>query len=68
MGYIGVDDVDAYARRVKKSGGAIHRGPENIPGVGRFAVAGDPQGSGRQRRSETHDFPFHSLRPAKNEG
>src|ERR1700730_1135357 len=46
MGYIGVDDVDAYARRVKKSGGAIHRGPENIPGVGRFAVAGDPHGAG----------------------
>lgn len=46
MGYIGVDDVDAYACRVKKAGGAIHRSPEDIPGVGRFAVAGDPQGAG----------------------
>lgn len=46
MGYIGVDDVDAYARRIKKSGGAIHRGPEEIPGIGRFAVAGDPHGAG----------------------
>jgi len=46
MGYIGVDDVDAYARRVWDSGGTIHRGPEDIPGVGRFAVAGDPHGAG----------------------
>jgi len=46
MGYIGVDDVDAYAGRVKKAGGAIHRGPEDIPGVGRFAVAADPHGAG----------------------
>jgi uncharacterized protein len=46
MGYIGVDDVDAYAKRVKAAGGAIHRGPEDIPGVGRYAVAGDPDGAG----------------------
>src|SRR6516165_12571402 len=46
MGYIGVDDVDVYAKRVKTAGGVIHRGPEDIPGVGRFAVAGDPHGAG----------------------
>jgi len=39
MGYIGVDDVDDYAKRVKAAGGAIHREPADIPGVGRFAVA-----------------------------
>jgi uncharacterized protein len=44
-GYIGVDDVDAYAARVKAAGGAIHRAPEDIPGVGRFAVAADPHGA-----------------------
>ncbi|HUI20259.1 MAG TPA: VOC family protein [Methylocella sp.] len=44
-GYIGVDDVDAYAARVKEAGGAIHRAPEDIPGVGRFAVAADPHGA-----------------------
>src|SRR5262245_59430913 len=27
MGYIGVDDVDAYAERVKAAGGAVHRAP-----------------------------------------
>ena len=46
MGYVAVDDVDVYAKRVKAAGGAVHRGPEDIPGVGRFAVAGDPHGAG----------------------
>jgi len=46
MGYIGVDDVDAYAARVKAAGGAVHRAPQDIPGVGRFAVVGDPTGAG----------------------
>jgi predicted enzyme related to lactoylglutathione lyase len=46
MGYIGVDDVDEYARRVKAAGGAIHRDGTDIPGIGRFAVAADPHGVG----------------------
>jgi predicted enzyme related to lactoylglutathione lyase len=45
MGYIAVDDVDAYAARVTKAGGKVHRGPEDIPGVGRFAVVADPHGA-----------------------
>ncbi len=45
-GYISVDDVDVYAERVKAAGGAIYRTPEDIPGVGRFAVAADPHGAG----------------------
>ena len=45
-GYIGVDDVDAFAKRVTKAGGAIRRPPTDIPGVGRFAVAADPHGAG----------------------
>jgi uncharacterized protein len=44
-GYIGVDDVDAYAARVKSAGGAVHRAPEDIPGVGRFAGVADPHGA-----------------------
>jgi predicted enzyme related to lactoylglutathione lyase len=44
-GYIGVDDVDAYAERVKVAGGAIHRAPEDIPGIGRFSVVADPHGA-----------------------
>ena len=44
-GYIAVDDVDDYAGRVTAAGGVIHHGPADIPGVGRFAVALDPQGA-----------------------
>lgn len=43
--YFAVDDCDAAATRVKSLGGAIHRGPEDIPGTGRFAIAADPQGA-----------------------
>lgn len=46
MGYVGVDDVDAYARRVTAAGGAVRRPPEDIPGIGRFAVVADPDGAG----------------------
>jgi len=45
LGYVGVDDVDAYARRVAAAGGAVHRPPEDIPGIGRFAVVADPHGA-----------------------
>ena len=46
IGYIAVDDVDAQAKAVSAAGGAIHMGPADIPGVGRFAMAADPQGIG----------------------
>jgi len=46
MGYIGVDDVDAWATRLQAAGGTVHRPGTDIPGVGRFAVVGDPQGAG----------------------
>jgi predicted enzyme related to lactoylglutathione lyase len=46
MGYIAVDDVKAYADKVKAAGGTIHRPPTDIPNVGTFAVAADPDGAG----------------------
>ena len=46
MGYIGVDDVDAWTETMKAAGSAVHREPQDIPGVGRFSVLGDPQGVG----------------------
>ena len=46
MGYIAVDDVQAYADKVKAAGGMIHRPPAQIPNVGTFAVAADPDGAG----------------------
>lgn len=45
-GYIGVPDTDAAANAVQAAGGKVHYGPEDIPGVGRFASASDPQGAG----------------------
>ena len=44
-GYIATDDVDADAARVAAAGGSIRRLPEDIPNVGRFAVAADPGGA-----------------------
>jgi uncharacterized protein len=45
VGFIGVDDVDAYAKRVEKAGGKLHCAPQDIPTVGRFASVEDPQGA-----------------------
>ncbi|WP_312366837.1 VOC family protein [Ensifer sp.] len=45
LGYIGVDDVDAAAATVAAKGGKIHRAPDDIPGIGRFAIATDPHGA-----------------------
>ena len=45
MGHIGVDDVDAYVGRLSAAGGAVHRPPTDIPGIGRFAVVADPHGA-----------------------
>jgi predicted enzyme related to lactoylglutathione lyase len=45
MGYIEVDDVDECAGKVKAAAGSILHGPEDIPTVGRFALAGDPHGA-----------------------
>lgn len=44
-GYIRVEDVDAQLQRVVAAGSALHRGAEDITGVGRFAVVTDPQGA-----------------------
>ena len=46
MGYIAVDDVDGAAAKLKREGGTLHREPETIPGIIRFAVVSDPQGAG----------------------
>jgi len=45
LAYVAVPDVDAAAARVSGLGGAIHHKPTEIPGAGRFAVVGDPQGA-----------------------
>ncbi|CCF18503.1 Glyoxalase/bleomycin resistance protein/dioxygenase [Pseudorhizobium banfieldiae] len=44
-GYVAVDDVDRTAREFAENGGTVHRQPEDIPQVGRFAVVADPHGA-----------------------
>ena len=43
IGYVGVDDVDAAADRVKRLGGAVHVPPTDVPNISRFSVFADPQ-------------------------
>jgi uncharacterized protein len=45
QGYIAVPDVDVWAERVQARGGAVIQPPQDIPGVGRFAVAADLHGA-----------------------
>ena len=45
VGHIGVDDVDASVEKITAAGGAVHRPPADIPGVGRFSVVADPHGA-----------------------
>lgn len=44
-GYVGSADVDADVARLSAAGGSVKRAPEDIPGVGRFAVMSDPGGA-----------------------
>jgi uncharacterized protein len=46
MIYFAVDDADKAAAEIAAAGGRIHKEPADIPGTGRFAIAGDPQGAG----------------------
>lgn len=45
MGYIFTADIEATVKDIAANGGQIHRPPEDIPGVGRFAIAADPGGA-----------------------
>lgn len=45
VGYVAVDDVDASAGKIGDLGGTVTLGPQDIPGVGRFAFASDPSGA-----------------------
>lgn len=43
--YLAVDDCDQSAELITAAGGTVLKGPADIPGTGRFAVATDPQGA-----------------------
>jgi predicted enzyme related to lactoylglutathione lyase len=44
-GYVAVDDVDETAQQYVSLGGKVKRAPDDIPGIGRFAVVADPHGA-----------------------
>jgi predicted enzyme related to lactoylglutathione lyase len=45
IGYIHVSDTDAYVERVVEAGGKVHRPATDVPGMLRFAVVADAQGT-----------------------
>ena len=63
IGYIGVDDVDAYADRVVKAGGQIHVPPTDIPNIGRFAMVADPQGTAFSLFKGVSEMPRPTVGP-----
>jgi predicted enzyme related to lactoylglutathione lyase len=56
ISYISVADVDKSAAKVTELGGTVYVPPADIPDVGRFAVAADPEGAVFS--------PFRSLNPS----
>ncbi len=45
MSYIAVSDIDAVVKKTPELGGTVLHGPQEVPGVGRFAVIQDPTGA-----------------------
>jgi len=43
LGYVGVNDVDAAAARIRELGGAVHVPPQEVPDISRFSIGVDPQ-------------------------
>lgn len=56
VGYIAVEDVDASADSIAKSGGSVLMPAMDLEGVGRMAMVADPQGA-----------PFYVMRGASDE-
>jgi predicted enzyme related to lactoylglutathione lyase len=52
LGYVRVDDADAAAKSIADAGGTILMAPQDIPEIGRFAMAADPGGA-----------PFYVMQP-----
>jgi predicted enzyme related to lactoylglutathione lyase len=59
MAHVQVGSVDATAALAKQLGGKIHKEPEDIPTVGRFAVIGDPQGAFLSIFQPAGEMPLH---------
>ena len=60
-GYIGVDEVDKSADAIEAAGGNVLMGPQDIPGIGRFAFVADPQGVPFYIMTDTSGAESHSF-------
>ena len=45
IGYVGVDNVDTAAMRVKSLGGTVHIPPTDVVDISRFSIIADPEGT-----------------------
>lgn len=45
VGYIFTDKIEQTAKDIAANGGKVMRAPDDIPGIGRFAVVADPHGA-----------------------
>ncbi|HEY8078034.1 MAG TPA: VOC family protein [Labilithrix sp.] len=61
MGHVQVASVDETASQVKKLGGKVHKDPEDIPNVGRFAVIADPQGASLSVFTPKQPMTLHDM-------
>ena len=79
--YLGTPNVDDTAMRVAQLGGRVHKQPEDIPNVGRFAVVRDPfgatfallqpkpaPGTPERKRGAVGDFSWFELYTPNPEG
>ncbi|WP_263355761.1 VOC family protein [Acidicapsa ligni] len=64
IGYIHVDDVDAYVDKVTAAGGKLHKAPFDVPGMLRLAVFADPQGAAFILFTSNPAMPTPPNRPA----
>jgi len=64
--YIGADNVDAIAEKVKANGGQVVAGPTEVPNMVRFIVAMDPEGAafGVVQDASGREQPLPSPPPA----
>jgi predicted enzyme related to lactoylglutathione lyase len=45
LGYVGVEDVDVAAERIRRLGGTVLVAPTDIASISRFSIFADPQGA-----------------------
>ena len=79
MIYFAVDDIDAFVDAATAAGALVRRGPDDVPGTGRFALLTDPQGAtfgvlqadmsklsaAEIARAERGEGAFHSTLPGR---